>query len=202
MKKKPTVWYVDDLPENLQKFRNNHAETFNVRTFETPGQVLIELSKSTPDALLCDIFFYESLEIAKEMELRVREKGEEIRKFGEEIGANKLAYQAGIELLQHVSNYYKNQFPIYAYTSKGPYLLDASGFERIGETGARWIFKNRYGPHTEQVIIQQDVEEFRERNSFSRRTARFFWTAAFTSGILGGLVVWLLTEVLPRLIGR
>ena len=202
MNKKPIVWYVDDLPENLEKFRNNHAEAFTVRTFETPGQVLNELSKSKPDALLCDIFFYESLQIAKEMELRVGKKAEEIRQFGEEIGANKVANQAGIELLQHVSNRYKNQFPIYAYTSKGPYLLDAIGFDHIGETGARWLFKNKYGAHTEQIIIHNDVKEFREKNSFSRRTARFFWTAVFTSGILGGLVVWLLTEVLPKLFRR
>ncbi len=136
------------------------------------------------------------------MEQRVGEKAEEIRQFGEEIGANKVANQAGIELLQYVSSYYKNQFPIYAYTSKGPYLLDAIGFDHIGETGARWLFKNKYGANTEQVIIQQDVEEFRDKNSFSRRTARFFWTAVFTSGFLGGVAVWLLTEVIPRLFRR
>jgi hypothetical protein len=198
VKKKPIVWYVDDLPENLEKFAKNHADAFSVRTFETPAQVLNALSISKPDALLCDIFFYDAVQTAREMEARVGQKAEELRQFGGEIGANKLANQAGIELLQHVSNYYKNKFPIYAYTSKGPYLLDAIGFDHIGETGARWLFKNKYGALTEQVLIHHDIEEFREKNSFSRKIARFFWTAVFTSGILGGLVVWFLTEVLPK----
>jgi len=136
------------------------------------------------------------------MEARVGKKAEELHQFGDEIGANKVANQAGIELLQHASRYYKDQFPIYAYTSKGPYLLDAIGFDHIGETGARWLFKNKYGAQTEQVIIQHDVEEFKEKNSFSRRIARFFWLALFGSGVLGGLVVWFLTEELPRILRR
>jgi hypothetical protein len=201
MRKKPLVWYVDDLPENLDKFSKNHAAAFTVRTFETPGQVLDALAKSKPDALLCDIFFYADTETAREMEEKVGQKAQEIREFGEEIGANKLANQAGIQLLQEVSNFYKNQFPIYAYTSKGPYLLDAIGFDHIGETGAQWLFKNKYGAHTEQIIIQHDVEVFRLRNSFSMRIARFFWLALFGSGVLGGLVVWFLTEELPKIVG-
>ena len=194
MERKPLVWYVDDLPENLEKFRQNHANAFTVRTFETPGQVLDALSNSKPDALLCDIFFYEDVQTAREMEVKVGKKAEEIREFGEEIGANKLANQGGIKLLQEVANFYKHQFPIYAYTSKGPYILDAIGFDHIGETGALWLFKSKYGPHTEQVIIQHDIEEFRLKNSFTMRIARFFWLALFGSGFLGGLVVWFLTE--------
>ncbi len=33
MKKKPVVWYVDDLPSNLERFKNNHQQAFKVRTF-------------------------------------------------------------------------------------------------------------------------------------------------------------------------
>ena len=198
---KPLVWYVDDLPENLEKFEQHHREVFTIRTFATPGQVLTALCESKPDALLCDIFFYEDVETARKMEARVGEKANEIREFGEKIGANKLANQGGIALLQEVARFYPNKFPTYAYTSKGPYLLDALGFDHIGESGAQWLFKNKYGAHTEQVIIQHDVEEFRARNSFTRRVARYFWLALFSSGILGGLVVWFLTEALPKIIG-
>ncbi len=202
MSKKPILWYVDDLPENLERFRKNHGGAFAVSTFDTPGEVLTALSESKPDALLCDIFFYETPEIARSMEGMVAEKAEEIREFGARIGANKVANQAGIELLKQVSQFYRNQFPIYAYTSKGPYILDALGFDHIGETGARWLFKNKYGAHTEQVIIRQDIEEFRAKNSFTMRLARFFWVATFGSGILGGIVVWFLTEKLPRILGH
>lgn len=198
MKRRPVVWYVDDLPPNLEKFKNNHGQVFSVQTFGKPEQVVEALTRSKPDALLCDIFFYETVQIAEEMEKRVQDKAREIRQFGEEIGANKLINQAGVQLIQAVSGRFGRKFPIYAYTSKGPYLLDEIGFDRIGETGAKWLFKSKYGPSTEQLIIKQDIEEFRLRNSFTMRVARLFWVALFGSGILGGLVVWLLTEVLPK----
>jgi hypothetical protein len=200
MKKKPVIWYVDDLPSNLKKFRNNHEQAFKVVTFETPEQVTAALIESTPDALLCDVFFYESVEIAEEMESKVQEKAVELRKFGEDIGANKITYQAGVPLIQSVAARFGKKFPIYAYTSKGPYLLDALSFDRIGDAGAKWLFKGKYGPHTEQIVIQQDIEDFRLKNSFSMRLARYFWAATFGSGILGGLVVWFLTEALPKLL--
>jgi len=160
------------------------------------------LSESRPDALLCDVFFYDTVSVAEEMERRVQEKATEIRKFGEEIGANRIANQAGVPLIQTVAARFGTQFPIYAYTSKGPYLLDELGYDRIGDAGARWLFKGKYGSHTEQVIIQQDIEEFRVKNSLTMRLARFFWISLFGSGIVGGLVVWLLTEEIPKLFLR
>jgi len=103
MKKKTVVWYVDDLPENLERFKTNHEQVFDVRTFSTPEQVLSALVDSKPDALLCDVFFYDTVAIAQDMENRVQEKAAEIRKFGEEIEANMIANQAGVPLIQSVS---------------------------------------------------------------------------------------------------
>jgi hypothetical protein len=200
MKTKPVVWYVDDLPLNLEKFKDNHQQAFTVRTFATPEQVKSALVESTPDALLCDIFFYDTVQIAEDIEKKVKVKADELRKFGEDIGANKIANQAGIPLIQSVSAQFGKKFPIYAYTSKGPYLLDALGFDHIGDTGAKWLFKGKYGKLTEQIVIQHDIEDFRLKNSFSTRMFRYFWTAMFGSGILGGLVVWFLTEELPKLL--
>jgi hypothetical protein len=185
MKKRPVIWYVDDLPENLERFEQNHGDTFIVRTFSRPDDVLDALtSGSKPDALLCDIFFYETIETAKEMEDRVGTKAAELRQFGESIGANRVDYQAGIKLIETVSERFGARFPIYAYTSKGPYLLADIGFDRIGATGARWLFKGKFGPHTERLILRQDIEESRVRNSFTMRAARFFWVSLFGSGIL------------------
>ena len=199
MKKKPVVWYVDDLPENLAKFTRNHKQAFTIKTFATPEEVRASLLESQPDALLCDIFFYDNPETAEDMERKVQEKATELRNFGVQIGANREENLAGIHLIQTVSERFGTRFPIYAYTSKGPYLLDHFGFDRIGNAGARWLFKNRYDSSTEQAIIQQDINYFRLKNSFALRAARYFWFGLFTSGILGGLVVWLLTEELPKL---
>src|ERR1039458_1225667 len=167
MNKKPVVWYVYDLPSNLEKFKEKHSEAFTIETFSRPERVLESLEKSRPDALLCDIFFYENGEIAEEMETKVWEKAKELSKFGEFIGANKLTNQDGIKLIETVSRRFGTRFPIYAYTSKGPYLLDQIGFDRIGDAGAKWLFKKKYGMATEQFIIKQDVEEFRFKNSIT-----------------------------------
>lgn len=202
MTKKPVVWYVDDLPGNLERFRRNHEQAFTIRTFATPEDVRAALVDSRPDALLCDIFFYDGVEVAEEMESRVQEKAAELRRFGDEIGANRPATQAGVHLIQSVAARFGTRFPIYAYTSKGPYLLDQLSFDRVGDSGAKWLFKGKYGPHTEQAIIQHDIEDFRLKNSFVMRGARYFWLWLFTSGVLGGLVVWFLTEKLPKLLSR
>jgi len=198
MKKKPIVWYVDDLPENLTKFSTDHSEVFEIKTFSSTSDVLRALAQSTPDALLCDIFYYETPEIAREIEEKVRTKAEETRSFGETIGASKVQNLAGIDLIRTVADRFRDKFPVYAYTSKGPYLLDNSSFDHIGEAGAQWLFKRKYSPGTEEIIIQHDIHEFREKNSFSRQLGRFFWAATFGSGVIGGLVVWFLTEVLPK----
>lgn len=200
MRKKPVVWYVDDLPSNLEKFKTNHEQAFTIRTFTKPEEVTAALVESLPDALLCDIFFYDSVELAEDMERKVQEKAAELRAFGEHIGANRLANQSGVQLVQSIATRFGSKLPIYAYTSKGPYLLDELGFDRIGDAGAKWLFKGKYGPHTEQAIIQQDIEDSRLRNSILMRAFRYFWVSLFASGILGGLVVWFLTEELPKLL--
>ena len=64
------------------------------------SRLLAVLSRSmSPDALLCDIFFYENAEVAEEMEYRVSEKAAELRKFGDTIGANRTTNQDGIKLI-------------------------------------------------------------------------------------------------------
>src|SRR5580765_7252826 len=98
MKRKPLVWFVDDLPSNLDTFRRRHSEIFTIRTFATPAEVLDALSVEKPDALLCDVFFYETAEIAADMEKRVQEKAGELREFGTSIGANKSSNQSGVQL--------------------------------------------------------------------------------------------------------
>jgi hypothetical protein len=49
---KPVVWYVDDLPENLERFKNNHQQVFEMRTVSTPEQVMSALVDSRPTVRL------------------------------------------------------------------------------------------------------------------------------------------------------
>lgn len=195
----PLIWYVDDLPENLESFSKRHSEVFAVKTFANPTQVVDALKKEQPDALVCDIFFYDDPVTAVEIESKVMAKGRELREFGVAIGANTEANRAGVRLIQEVTQRHKGKFPIYAFTSKGPYLLENQDFERIAESGAKWLFKGKYSVAMEQLILSQDIESYRLKNSLALRLAQHFWTAVFTSGVLGGFVVWFLTEELPRL---
>jgi len=57
---KSKVWFVDDLPRNLEKFAKNHAADFDVTTFLSTDAVLKRIVRGDlPDALLCDVFFYD-----------------------------------------------------------------------------------------------------------------------------------------------
>jgi hypothetical protein len=68
------VWCVDDLPRNLAKFKKNHGEHFSIETFSDPEAVLRRIHQGDhPDALLCDIFFYESVAEAERVEERIEE---------------------------------------------------------------------------------------------------------------------------------
>jgi len=56
-------------------------------------------------------------------------------------------------------------FPVFAYTSKGPLLLDQHGFDRVVNAGAKWLFKNKYGPETEALQIGQAIDELKTQRS-------------------------------------
>lgn len=129
MERKPVVWYVDDVSSNLRRFENNHKDDFDIRTFKEPSQVVAQLGISTPDALLCDIFFYETEEMAESIEAKINERASDLPALAKDIDSDKDSYQAGIPLIEDVYRRFDNQppFPVYAYTSKGPYLLDTPG---------------------------------------------------------------------------
>jgi hypothetical protein len=141
MKTKPTVWYVDDLKSNLDRFATDHKNAFTVRTFDNPQQVMEALKESKPDALLCDIFFYDTERESQEIEDQVQAKARQLREFARTIGADKESYQAGIKLIESVSSRFKGhpRFPIYAYTSKAPTFwteLDSTESVRLEQDGS------------------------------------------------------------------
>jgi hypothetical protein len=51
------VWFVDDLPENLERFQSNHKGHFDIEAFSNTGAVLRRIhNKEYPDALLATCF--------------------------------------------------------------------------------------------------------------------------------------------------
>ena len=54
-------------------------------------------------------------------------------------------------------------FPIYVHTSKGPYLLQSDGFQRLEELEARWLFKGQLDPPHVRHRLETDIREFRDQ---------------------------------------
>ena len=178
------VWFVDDLPQNLEKFKKNHSDDFDIELFAQPSAVLRRISnKDYPDALLCDVFFYDSVEEAERVERQVGELAEQLKKTAANLGLADHKYAAGIILMENIYKHFKNQkppFPMYAYTSKGPFLLEQKDWQNISDYGAEVLLKNRVTPESEKTEIVGDIEFHRAKNSWRVRLKNVFRTSLFS----------------------
>ena len=182
--RRPRVWLVDDRAENRERFKKDHGAYFDVDVFETPDEVLKALAeRPRPDALLCDIYFYPDARQGDDAERRVLEQARELEALGDRLGAR--AAETGIELIRNVRERYRGDppFPIYAYTSKGPYIMQSAGFQRLEELEARWLFKKRYTPESERLRIIRDIEALRAQRGWRR-----IWKFIIASGAVGALI--------------
>jgi CheY-like chemotaxis protein len=194
MIKKRKVWLVDDLPENLERFQSNHESHFDIETFSNTGAVLHRISnKEYPDALLCDVFFYDSVDEAREVEQKIDKLAKQLKTTATEIGANDHTHATGIALMKKVFEHFAEKappFPIYAYTSKGPFLLEQSEWENISKYGAEVLLKNRITAESEWTEIEGDIAISKRKNSLWSKTskaARFLFTL-----LVPGLIYFLL----------
>jgi hypothetical protein len=164
------VWFVDDLPRNLRRFTDNHRTDFEVSTFSRPNEVLELIHKRKyPDALLCDIFFYDTPEEAERVESIVDDLAKKLKQTALEIGVNDHRYAAGITLMKNIYEYFGNKappFPMYAYTSKGPFLLEQSDWNNISKYGAEVLLKNRVTPENERLEILGDIAIAKAKRSW------------------------------------
>lgn len=198
MTSRPTVWFVDDLPVNLTTFAAAHGQEFNVQTFAEPSKVLALIdANERPDALLCDIFFYETPEKAEKIERRITDEAAKLSKTADEIGAATAKYLAGIDLIEAIAQKFSGSppFPVYAYTSKGPYLLQQAAWDRIVGSGAKVLLKGRFSPQSERVLIQRDIHAAREGRSLGAKVRRYLTTVLITTGLLGAILGVLLDRV-------
>ena len=161
MAQKPKVWFVDDLPRNLERFEANHQKHFDIRTFSKTREVLKLIQRGKrPDALLCDVFFYDSVEDAERVEAEIDKLAVHLKAAAKEAQANDPERAKGIKLMQHIYEHYGDHpppFPMYAYTSKGPFLLERKDWENISKYGAEVLLKNRVTPETEREEIEGDI---------------------------------------------
>jgi CheY-like chemotaxis protein len=183
MARKRKVWLVDDLPENLERFRSNHESHFDIETFSNTGEVLSRINnKEYPDALLCDVFFYDTEE-ARNVEKKIEGLAAQLKQTATEIGANDHTRAVGILLMKNIYDHFgekRPKFPMYAYTSKGPFLLEQSEWENISKYGAEVLLKNRITPEREWTEIEGDIAISKREHSLGTKTYRIARVILFT----------------------
>ena len=195
------IWLVDDRPKNREAFEERYSEDpFHPKTFSTPEELLEALGAGNPpDALLCDIYYYDDEKTREEVEAEVDSRARDIRQSAEKFRVEEA--QRGVCLIEQISQLPKRHQPpvIYAYTSKGPYLLGDQAFDKLEKLQARWLFKNKYSPEVEANLVRSDVEALRRTNSGRRRVAQVALATGAVSAVLGA-VLGVLAERL--LVGR
>jgi predicted nucleotide-binding protein len=168
MKKKWEVWLVDDLPSNLKDFRSNHEDHYDIRTFRHPSQVMRKIRKGKcPDALLCDVFFYDTAKEAERVEKEVDKLSENLKRAATKVKANDHSRTSGIDLMEEIYEHFDRQrppFPMYAYTSKGPFLLERKEWKKLSKFGVEILLKKRVAANNEQHKIDTDID-FRKQNA-------------------------------------
>ena len=168
MKRKWKVWLVDDLPSNLRKFKSNHESHYAIRTFEHPKQVMEQIAQENyPDALLCDVFFYDEVREAKRVEGEIEKLSKALKRAAKKSNANDHSRTLGINLMEDIFehfNYQRPPFPMYAYTSKGPFLLERKEWKKLSKFGAEILLKNRVSADDERYEIDGDIQ-IRKQNA-------------------------------------
>jgi len=182
------VWFVDDLSANRTRFEKNHGKDFHVRTFNDPDEVFAELMiGNVPDALLIDVFFYTPDKTAEEVEEVVAKIARDLR--GQWFADEK--YQRGIDLMKRikakVADRHLRPFPMYAYTTKGPFLLERQAWHTISESGGKLLLKNVLEPGDERIIIRSDIDQYRQT---PWRRSKQGIRSAMDAGNLARAAVW------------
>jgi CheY-like chemotaxis protein len=134
---RPRVWLVDDLEVNRKNFQRDHESDFEITVFEKPSAVLQALRTcEPPDALLCDVYFYDDLKKREEIEAQVDAQVKQLEKLASNFGATQA--QEGIGLIANVRAHFGGSppFPVYAYTSKGPVFTPERRFREIRRVGS------------------------------------------------------------------
>ena len=113
-----------------------------------------------PDALLCDIFFYNTVTEAERAEKIVDNLSETLKRAATKAKANDHSRTLGIDLMEKIYAHFDRQrpsFPMYAYTSKGPFLLERKEWKKLSQFGAEILLKNRVSADDEEYEIDGDI---------------------------------------------
>ena len=131
---------------------------------------------------------YPTEEEALRAEDEVADLAKQLRTKAANLGLADHSLTAGITLMKEIYRHFGNkppEFPMYAYTSKGPFLLEQKDWENISTYGAQILLKGRVSPEIEATEIIGDIETRRAKNSLTFRARRWARSHRFGLGCFG-----------------
>ena len=110
------------------------------------------------------MFFYDTVKEAELVETQIARLAKQLRKTAIEQDLYDDRHAAGLDLMRRIYEHFLKEgmsrpaFPIYAYTSKGPFLLAQKDWRNISTWGAQVLLKNRIAVETERMEIDGDIQ--------------------------------------------
>jgi len=110
------------------------------------------------------VFFYDTVKEAELVETQIARLAKQLRKTAIDHDLYDDRHAAGLDLMRRIYEHFLKEgrsrpaFPIYAYTSKGPFLLAQKDWRNISTWGAQVLLKNRIAVETERMEIDGDIQ--------------------------------------------
>ena len=141
MAQKPTVWFVDDLPSNLDTFCKNHDHEFVIETFSAIEQVLRTalLVEFTLMRSFATCTYFDTVEEAQRAEDKISELIQALKGDARIAGIDNRKHAQGIALMRQLFDRFGKipPFSVYVYSSKAPFLFERQEWEEVCEYGGR-----------------------------------------------------------------
>jgi hypothetical protein len=158
---RPDLWYFDDEPEWLAKFSKAHADSFTIREFSSPADLLSALQRAVmvggklPDVLLMD---YYALRGGLSPEQRVAARQAVDHLLNEEHALKDVVdavwHPAGVDIVETVRDFYPpEKLPIAMHTQQGLITLRDDHIQQLGSLGVDWLIKNRFSAETDRLVL-------------------------------------------------
>jgi len=129
------VWLVDDREQNRTDFYDAQKHHFDIETFSTTGELLDALKSGVPDALLCDIYFYEDPVQREQIEQWVQEQASKLREEASTIAPD--TAQRGIRLIGDIHKQFRGSPPFLSMPTRRKALIFSKATAFSGSKNSR-----------------------------------------------------------------
>lgn len=164
--KRPLVWYFDDQPTSLEKFRDDHGTAFRFRGFSDAAELLPELmaaqtSGVIPDILLLDFYTAKPTLSAEEFDHANQAIATMIAQEKDlKTHVDAAWHPAGVDIVETVRRFYPPEvLPIAMHTQQGLILLRDNLMQQLEYLGVGWLIKNHFSAVTDRMVLEGIARE-------------------------------------------